>query len=213
MKKYSEFELIGIGITLLVLCILISIIGKHVFDLDGDYLSAAATLFAAVVAMLLFNDWREPYTITKIDNIQNELRSSIKLFRYAYNDFRYFLLKDDRPETAEKFMAEYKKYEKELLDSIEAIRDHLDRCIILVKEIQKHEFVNDHLLELQLAKNQLNDMYILFMESDPNENFIVASTLISDKVKNGEFNSIAIGIFSFLIRDMETFFSKLLNIK
>lgn len=74
MKKYNEFELIGIGVTLLVLCILISIIGKHVFDLDGDYLSAAATLFAAVVAMLLFNDWKVEHKIKLMEQYQNNLK-------------------------------------------------------------------------------------------------------------------------------------------
>ncbi|EXE36317.1 hypothetical protein [Acinetobacter baumannii] len=59
MKKFNEFELIGIGIALLLICIIFSIIGKHVFGLEGDYLSAAATLFAAVVAFLLYQDWRE----------------------------------------------------------------------------------------------------------------------------------------------------------
>ncbi len=59
MKKFNEFELIGIGIALLLICIIFSLIGKHVFHLEGDYLSAAATLFAAVIAFILFNDWRD----------------------------------------------------------------------------------------------------------------------------------------------------------
>lgn len=56
MKNFNEFELIGIGIALLLICIFFSLMGKHIFGLEGDYLSAAATLFASVIAFILFND-------------------------------------------------------------------------------------------------------------------------------------------------------------
>ncbi|MDC4659471.1 hypothetical protein NRA66_12680 [Acinetobacter baumannii] len=59
MKNFNEFQLIGIGIALLLTCIIFSLMGKHIFGLDGDYLSAAATLFASVIAFILFNDWRD----------------------------------------------------------------------------------------------------------------------------------------------------------
>lgn len=87
MKKYNEFELIGIGVTLLVLCILISIIGKHVFDLEGDYLSAAATLFAAVVATLLFNDWREQQKFALIEKYQDLLKEAGNSLFLNYSKF------------------------------------------------------------------------------------------------------------------------------
>lgn len=59
MKKFNKFELVGIGISLLLICIFFSLLGKHVFGLEGDYLSAATTLFAAIVAYILYQDWRE----------------------------------------------------------------------------------------------------------------------------------------------------------
>lgn len=59
MKNFNEFQLIGIGIALLLTCIIFSLIGKHILGLEGDYLSAAATLFASVIAFILFNDWRD----------------------------------------------------------------------------------------------------------------------------------------------------------
>ncbi|MDS9866318.1 hypothetical protein XB97_18770 [Acinetobacter pittii] len=59
MKNFNEFQLIGIGIALLLTCIIFSLIGKHILGLEGDYLSAAATLFASVIAIILFNDWRD----------------------------------------------------------------------------------------------------------------------------------------------------------
>ncbi|HAV4523297.1 hypothetical protein [Acinetobacter baumannii] len=77
MKKYSVFELIGIGIALLLICIIFSLIGKHVFDLEGDYLSAASTLFAAVIAALLYSDWKVQHRFTLLDKYHNELKKNI----------------------------------------------------------------------------------------------------------------------------------------
>ncbi|EJB8480793.1 hypothetical protein ABTA53_12445 [Acinetobacter baumannii] len=77
MKKYSVFELIGIGIALLLICIIFSLIGKHVFDLEGDYLSAASTLFAAVIATLLYSDWKVQHRFTLLDKYHNELKKNI----------------------------------------------------------------------------------------------------------------------------------------
>ncbi|MFX5640894.1 hypothetical protein ABTF02_13490 [Acinetobacter baumannii] len=74
MKKFTKFELIGIGISLLLICIIISLIGKYVFDLQGDYLSAAATLFAAVIAALLYSDWKVQHKIQLLDKYHNELK-------------------------------------------------------------------------------------------------------------------------------------------
>lgn len=63
MKNIVEFikshwikPLIIIG--LFLACLSTSILIKKWFDMDGDYLSAFATLAAAVVAAYLFNDWR-----------------------------------------------------------------------------------------------------------------------------------------------------------
>ncbi|MDH2493239.1 hypothetical protein QDR33_16965 [Acinetobacter baumannii] len=77
MKKYSVFELIGIGIALLLICIIFSLIGKHVFDLEGDYLSAASTLFAAIIAALLYSDWKVQHRFTLLDKYHNELKKNI----------------------------------------------------------------------------------------------------------------------------------------
>lgn len=73
MKKFNEFELIGIGVALLLICIIFSLLGKYIFDLNGDYLTAAATLFTAVVVLLLFNDWRDEYQIKKLEDFHQKI--------------------------------------------------------------------------------------------------------------------------------------------
>lgn len=82
MEKFTKFELIGIGISLLLICIFISLIGKYVFNLEGDYLSAASTLFASVIAFILFNDWRDE----QAHQVFTELIKTIKQDYRKLND-------------------------------------------------------------------------------------------------------------------------------
>lgn len=95
MKKYNEFELLGIGGILLLICIIFSLIGKHVFNLDGDYLSAAATLFASVIAFILFNDWKDQFLVTKFEKYSDEIESLSKQLRGELHELFYFLLRSD----------------------------------------------------------------------------------------------------------------------
>lgn len=95
MKKYNEFQLLGIGVILLLICIIFSLIGKHVFDLDGDYLSAAATLFASVIAFILFNDWKDQFLVTKFEKYSDEIESLSKQLRGELHELFYFLLRSD----------------------------------------------------------------------------------------------------------------------
>jgi hypothetical protein len=76
-----------IGLILLLVCIILALVGKHIFDLEGDFLSAAATLFAAVVAMLLFNDWREQQKFALIEKYQDLLKEAGNSLFLNYSKF------------------------------------------------------------------------------------------------------------------------------
>ncbi|HCQ9784793.1 TPA: hypothetical protein OMR00_003787, partial [Acinetobacter baumannii] len=75
MNKFNKFNLLAIGTFLLVLCAFLSYVGEKWLNLQGDYLSAAATLFAAVIAFLLFNDWKDQFLITKFEKYSEEIES------------------------------------------------------------------------------------------------------------------------------------------
>ncbi|MGD9698455.1 hypothetical protein [Acinetobacter sp.] len=63
-KKFSAFDIIGLGVISYLICIIFGLVSKHVFNLgEVDILSSSATLFAGIVALILFNDWREQYRI------------------------------------------------------------------------------------------------------------------------------------------------------
>ncbi|MNE05425.1 hypothetical protein D3C81_393520 [compost metagenome] len=55
-------------------CLSISIIIKHYFDIDGDYLSAFSTIVAAIVAFHLFTDWKVEHKIKLMEQYQNNLK-------------------------------------------------------------------------------------------------------------------------------------------
>lgn len=87
MKKHTLYEISMIGLILLLICIIVALIGKHALGLEGDYLSAAATLFAAVVAMLLFNDWREQQKFALIEKYQDLLKEAGNSLFLNYSKF------------------------------------------------------------------------------------------------------------------------------
>ncbi|MCU4434770.1 hypothetical protein KTH93_04670 [Acinetobacter bereziniae] len=81
MKKYNEFELVGIGVSVYLICIIFGIISKHIFGFDVDVLSASATLFAGVVAIVLVNDWREQHNFLILEKRHDYLLEKITILR------------------------------------------------------------------------------------------------------------------------------------
>ncbi|MCH7391635.1 hypothetical protein [Acinetobacter dispersus] len=51
-----------------------SLLFKRTLDLDGDYLSAFATLVAALVAFLLFNDWKVEHKFRLLEQYHSSLK-------------------------------------------------------------------------------------------------------------------------------------------
>ncbi|MDX8154313.1 hypothetical protein SLJ62_01970 [Acinetobacter pittii] len=78
MKKFLVYTLLLVG--LFLLCLSTSLLFKKTLGLEGDYLSAFSTTIAALVAVLLFNDWRDEQEyqtkkefIFKVRHIYDEL--------------------------------------------------------------------------------------------------------------------------------------------
>ena len=203
MKKYSEFELIGIGITLLVLCILISLIGKHVFDLEGDYLSAAATLFAAVVAMLLFNDWQEPYSAQKINDERNLLRVSIKDFRNNYYALSTHILSAPKvlSENGDYFR-EYIKLEAQLLNSLDDVSENLNFYANFFLKDSNDKNYNIHKENLIAYSGYIRDFHAKFNQADPYTEFPKVFAIVEGNVRNNFFIKIVIKLSKDFINEL-----------
>ncbi|GEA69160.1 hypothetical protein PA3_33180 [Acinetobacter pittii] len=182
MKKFNKFELIGIGISLLLICIFISLIGKHVFNLEGDYLSAASTLFASVIAFILFNDWKDQHKVHLLEKYHAELKKHVenllkskKLISDEY--FKFIISKDknlmidspltilesqikDEYQSIDRLINEYLIY-LETLGTEKFIKQHKEQVLKLITRIP--DILNDF---LQIAKEyDLEKQYMNLIKS------------------------------------------------
>ncbi|SEO55268.1 hypothetical protein [Acinetobacter sp. yr461] len=73
------------------LCLFLSLFFKKTLGLEGDYLSAFATLVAALVAFLLFNDWREQHRLHNLESLKLSLHHCFTEMDIAYNELRTYL--------------------------------------------------------------------------------------------------------------------------
>lgn len=84
-KKFNAFDIIGLGVISYLICIIFGLVSKHVFNFgDVDILSSSATLFAGIVALVLFNDWREQYHVSSIEKKQLEINNLCDLLFENY---------------------------------------------------------------------------------------------------------------------------------
>lgn len=84
MKKFFVYNILILG--LFLLCLSTSLLIKKTLNLDGDYLSAFASLVAVMVAFLLFNDWREQHTLQNLEALKISLHQGFNEIDIAYNE-------------------------------------------------------------------------------------------------------------------------------
>lgn len=213
MKNFNEFELIGIGIALLLICIVFSLVGKYIFGLEGDYLSAAATLFAAVVALILFNDWRDPYSAQKVDEERTLLRASVKNFRNNYYAFNSHVLKFPGGvlNTVNPFFAEYMKLEGQLLNSLDDVSESLEFYATYLNEVSTDKNTNTHKDNLIFYSQLLFDFHAEFSKTDPYTSFPETFQNIDKNIRNGFFLKIVEKISKDLPKELATMQKSVLN--
>lgn len=156
MKKVVVLS-VGIVVAFLI-CVSISIVVKHFFGIEGDYLSAFSTLVAAGAAILLYNDWRAPQLLNKIETEQRELRHSIRKLKRSADVFLLFM-QNKKPghlglNNGDLFSLEYQKKTNALLDDIDDIvnlitnyRFNFDENISTEKA--HLAFIDDHLKNIK----------------------------------------------------------------
>lgn len=150
MKKINKFGLIGIGIALLLICIIFSLIGKHLFGLEGDYLSAAATLFAAVIAALLYSDWKAQHKVQLLDKYHNELKKQIeklnKSRKLISEEFFAFIVSTNKYLSYDSPLANLESTIKEEYQSTGRL---LNEYLIYLNTLSDERFINNHKEQVQ----------------------------------------------------------------
>lgn len=157
MKKFTKFELIGIGISLLLICIIISLIGKYVFELQGDYLSAASTLFAAVIAALLYSDWKIQHKIQLLDKYHNEFKKLCSNLQESQkqigNEYVLFLGSTHKTISID---SDLRKYKVKLKGEFNALNSLLNEYDIYLNTLGGERFILEHKsLGIEMRKNLL----------------------------------------------------------
>lgn len=154
MKKINKFGLIGIGIALLLICIIFSLLGKHLFSLEGDYLSAAATLFAAVIAALLYSDWKVQHRFTLLDRYHNELKKNIsQLFDEVFEiSGKIRLVEGSTDKFVRDLYIELQKNLREHNKSLNTTITIISEYQIFIKNQEPTDIVINHSNELKAQK-------------------------------------------------------------
>lgn len=88
---FKKINLVLIAMGVFLTCLAISFLIKKYFHIDGDYLSAFATLFAAGVALILYSDWRDQQRFVLIEKYQEFLRENGREVFSNYGNFYSFI--------------------------------------------------------------------------------------------------------------------------
>lgn len=207
MKKIISIFLALTG--LFFVCLAISILIKNYFQIEGDYLSAFATTVAAIVAIFLFNDWRDEQEyqtkkefIFKVRQIYDELHDlnfnhidtragliyKLKNNMYdsdfhfeCFNSFSIFKMKMDFLIT--KILITLEEYE--VVSYQKEFIEELDKALAL-RQKNIHESYQNILNEIKDKNINYEHVYKKFEEFDNVVNIIIGEIyqeIISELIK------------------------------
>lgn len=183
MKNFNVFQIFGIGVALLLICVVFSLIGKHVLDLEGDYLSAAATLFAAVIAFILYQDWREQYKVELLEKIKEKLFNIANDVEKDFQILNSFIYLKDIVEDKKEFIV----ISRDLMTSIEKYLSELefyDKLIIKYKI--NFDSLNLHPLE---TKKILNKLLSCLIENFNFKEPVNSQKKLQENLKNYDYST------------------------
>lgn len=165
MKKFNAFELIGVGVSIYLICLIFGAISKHIFGFDVDVLSASATLFAAVVAMILFNDWRDQFKVDTFIKLKENLQ---KIASQSEKNYSTFNLSISETVSNPIKLQEFGVNAENMGDSFEALIIELD-----FYERMLHKFkINENILSIKPNdfSQFLNDILVEFSKNFDRDN-------------------------------------------
>ncbi|MEJ5205466.1 hypothetical protein [Acinetobacter junii] len=161
MKKINIFELIVIGLGILASFFAISKFVLCQFKMQTDFLSASATLFAAVVALRMFNSWKEQYQTELFERLKDRIHHLFNQLENNYNNYyELFILNDSRP--ARKMIHMHASTFQNTIDQLLTELDFYEKLIKKYKEIDIELICEPSRAKTNLTNilKQLNPDYI-----------------------------------------------------
>lgn len=203
-NHWIKFFIIIIG--LFTMCLSTSILMKKWFDMDGDYLSAFATLVAAGVALHLYTDWRKPIFLNKVEDEQKELKKSIRLFKKSADSILLFVSTKTPMGTGLKngdlFSLEYQKLMNNLLDNA----DDLYTLLVNYKFILNKDLHKDHIDFINNNLKFLEEIHDVIGEYNPVIEYISSYQHVKPKIQKIEFIQPLINIITKLPDGLSEFY-------
>lgn len=183
-NHYFKFFIL---ISLFLVCLSTSILMKKWFDVNSDYLSAFATLVAAAVALHLYTDWRKPFFLNKVQDEQNEIKRSIRLFKRSVDSMLLFLSRKKPLYTGlnngDEFSLEYQDIMIKLLDITDDLFNLLDNYKLIFNE----NIHNDHIEFINRHSESLEKIYYVISKFDPVINYTLSYNLVYAELKKEEY--------------------------
>lgn len=143
MKNLKIF--ICIAFFIFLICLSISIIIKHYFNIDGDYLSAFSTLLAALLAFYLFTDWKVEHKIKLIDQFHVNLRiktSEAKIVLFDSVIFKLEMINGSRVEIGNQLFLEAVHGLDKFLLQLSELYNYLLEYKVCLSSLDKNSAVN-----------------------------------------------------------------------
>ncbi|HFG6923787.1 hypothetical protein [Acinetobacter baumannii] len=167
MKKIISIFLVLTG--LFFVCLAISILIKNYFEIEGDYLSAFATLAAASLALYLYNDWKEPYKLEKIRDEQKEIRVEARVFKKNIESLLYFFTNKSNSTTllnnGDLLSLEFQNLTRSAMDSIDDLASLIANYKINFEK-SENQIIKEHLILLNEAYDVCEHIHSIFIEFD-----------------------------------------------
>ncbi|WP_436462781.1 hypothetical protein [Acinetobacter seifertii] len=133
-KIISSFLLL---ITIFFSCLAISIFIKKHFGIEGDYLSAFATLAATSVAFFLVADWKEQSFLNLFLQTSRRITTLCDKLFNSYDNFKNFLYEMNDKELARIDQENFRLLSKEFMNIIDNLLLEMDQQKLLLQQAKK----------------------------------------------------------------------------
>lgn len=156
MKKLTWSQLTIVGVGILATCFVVSFLVNCKFNLETDFLSAAATIFAAVVAISLYSDWREESFFNIAINSTDKINSLFIALQSEHDDLLTCIETECKKSNNDFDSQMFFTYSKRFTTSIELLSIELKKLNSLLKlKEPKSDAINNAIIYLEKADKEV----------------------------------------------------------
>jgi len=149
-------------------CLVISIFVKSKYGVEGDYLSAFSTLIAALVALYLYNDWRDEHRLKLLEHYHSRIKEGAYA---AYLKVNYLLIDHPIFKLGENDHEEFENQKTVYIKDVDKLAESLTELCISVNEYENFlgtlectALVEEMVVEVKQFNVDLNDSFNKCME-------------------------------------------------